>query len=289
MALKKSMSQKLRMDGRDYSRPGWYFVTLGADYHRHFFGMVERGEMRANALGQLVEECWRKIPQHYGHIVLGAWQVMPSHFHGLVEITEADGKGLGEVINVFKGAVTREWRRAVSRYSEKEPDRIWAPNYYDVICFNADELEIKEKYILSNPRRWALRAVPEGVIKKSRYKGNVALLKQAGPRLGLRVSRKVTEAGVAVLQNDLVAFDGIACSTFFSPGERACLETLQKSKAAVIWVLPMAMPKTISMGWTDAFLAERALWLSSFPDDMKDATRASCEQANAWVERFCQE
>ena len=37
MELKKSMSQKLRMDGRDYSRPGWYFVTLGADYHNHLF------------------------------------------------------------------------------------------------------------------------------------------------------------------------------------------------------------------------------------------------------------
>lgn len=32
--FKKSMSQKLRMAGRDYARPGWYFLTLGADYHR---------------------------------------------------------------------------------------------------------------------------------------------------------------------------------------------------------------------------------------------------------------
>ena len=36
--LKKSILQKLRMDGRDYSRPGWYFITLGADYHQTLFG-----------------------------------------------------------------------------------------------------------------------------------------------------------------------------------------------------------------------------------------------------------
>lgn len=45
---KKSLSEKLRMDGRDYSRPGWYFRT----------------------------------------IELGAWQLMPNHFHGLVHIVQ---------------------------------------------------------------------------------------------------------------------------------------------------------------------------------------------------------
>lgn len=107
MAFKKSMSQKLRMDGRDYSRPGWYFVTLG------------------------------------------------------------------EVINMFKGSVTREWRRAEgSRHGEKEP--VWAPNYYDVICFDAAELATRERYIRANPRRWALKGVPQGIIKKSRF-GSVYL------------------------------------------------------------------------------------------------------------------
>ena len=64
--------------------------------------------MRPNALGQLVERCWSEIPQHYGHIELGAWQVMPNHFHGLVRIIRSGGSGLGEVLNVFKGAVTRD-------------------------------------------------------------------------------------------------------------------------------------------------------------------------------------
>ena len=123
--LKKSMSQKLRMDGRDYAMPGWYFVTMGTDYHRHFFGEVDKaGRMQPNALGQLVDTCWAQIPSHYGHIALGAWQVMPNHFHGIVRITQPGGKGLGEVMNVFKGAVTRQWRRsggAISRYPTWKP------------------------------------------------------------------------------------------------------------------------------------------------------------------------
>jgi putative transposase len=93
MALKKSMSQKLRMAGCDYSRPGWYFVTLGADYHKNMFGEVCGTEMHPNTLGRLVESCWDEIPAHYGHIELGARQVMPTHFHGLARITRCGGEG----------------------------------------------------------------------------------------------------------------------------------------------------------------------------------------------------
>ncbi len=296
MELKKSMSQKLRMDGRDYSRPGWYFVTLGADYHEHLFGAVERCEMRANALGRLVERCWAEIPQHYGHIELGAWQLMPNHFHGLVRITRPGGKGLGEVMNVFKGAVTREWRRQktstspeVSRYSEKEREsaKVWAPNYYDVICFDAEELNVREGYICANPKRWALRDVPQGTLKRSRYRGNTALLTDTGPRRSLRVSRRATDAQITALQRELAAFDGLVFSTFFSPGERACLDALLAGSARTVWVLPMAMPHAIPVKWTDAFLDGRVLWLSAFPNELAEATRGSCEQANQWIQKFC--
>ncbi len=286
MEYKKSMSQKLRMDGRDYSRPGWYFVTMCADYHKMLFGRIEGVTMRPNVLGALVERCWAEIPAHYGHIELGAWQLMPNHFHGIVRICEEGGAGLGEVMNMFKGSVTREWRKlAVSRHGEKE--RVWAPNYWDVICFEPEQLEVREQYVRANPRRWALKRVPAGRVKRSLYRGNVALLKAPDVRRRLRVSRKASAAEVASLQAELAVFEGVVCSTFFSPGERACLKTLQSEAAKVVWVAPMALPKKISNAWTDAFLEERALWLSAFKE--KEATRASCMQANEWVETFCEQ
>jgi len=296
LELKKSMSQKLRMEGRDYSRPGWYFVTLGADYHRYFFGTVKEGKMRPNALGELVERFWSEIPQHYPHIRLGAWQLMPNHFHGIVRILRPGEAGLGEVLNLFKGSVTREARRAslvppaTSHHGEKEqkaPGKVWAPNYYDVICFDAEELAVRENYVRANPRRWALRDVPQGQVKQSRFKGNQELLNDSDPRRALRVSRHASETEIASLKNELATFDGLVCSTFFSPGERACLKTLLAASARIIWVQPMAMPEQIPVDWTEAFLENRALWLSAFPDDQPEATRESCQLANRWVEQFC--
>ena len=127
LELKKSMSQKLRMTGRDYSRIGWYFITLGADYHRYLFGVVEGCAMRPNELGWLVERCWAEIPQHYGHIELGAWQVMPNHFHGLVRIIRPGGKWVGRGVEyvqgfgyarVAKGGRLSLWRESTGLGSE---------------------------------------------------------------------------------------------------------------------------------------------------------------------------
>jgi len=285
MELKKSMSQKLRMDGRDYSRLGWYFVTLGADYHKMLFGKIEGVAMCPNALGELVDKCWAEIPAHYGHIELGAWQLMPNHFHGLVRIIRAGGAGLGQVLNMFKGSVTREWRQQneVSRNGGKE--HIWAPNYWDVICFEPEMLEIRERYVRANPRRWALKGVPCGRVKQSSYVGNVDLLAAAGERRVLRVSRKSSAADIVALQDELTSFEGVVCSTFFSPGERECLKTVLSGSASVVWLLPMAIPESIPAAWTDAFLEKRALWLSAFTEP--EASRASCKQANEWVRVFC--
>ena len=293
MELKKSISQKLRMDGRDYSRLGWYFVTMCADYHKMLFGQIDGVKMRPDALGRLVEQCWAAIPEHYDHIELGAWQLMPNHFHGLVRIVRSDGAGLGQVMNMFKGSVTREARKAglpaVSRYGGKERDepvQVWAPNYWDVICFEPEQLEVRERYIRANPSRWALKQVPQGRIKRSFYRGNVDLLKAPEMRRRLRVSRKTSDTEIEALQAEIVGFDGVVCSTFFSPGERACLKALQSGTAKIIWVAPMALPEKITTAWTDAFLGGRALWLSAFKEP--EATRDSCEQANKWAEQFCE-
>jgi REP element-mobilizing transposase RayT len=293
-----SVSQKLRMARKDYSREGWYFVTMGAEMHRPVFGTVglnEQGEaeMRCNALGQLVEHCWREIPAHYPQVRLGAFQVMPDHFHGLVQLARDNSKPLGEIMNIFKGAVTRQWRRTLpvaSRYSGKEHASIWQPNYYDVICFEEQELAIKEAYIKTNPQSLALKRIPRGTIKKSRCLGNQELLK-ASPKRALRISRQATEEEIGQAKRFFVeAWEGVIVSTFFSPGERAVLdELLAHKKCRIIWIIPMGMPEQIPVKWGRALLEQRALWLSAYPDELAEATRATCMECNAWAKRLAVE
>jgi REP element-mobilizing transposase RayT len=245
-----SVSQKLRMAKKDYSREGWYFVTLSVERRRPLFGAINldsqgKADMRCNALGQLVERCWCEIPGHYPEVQLGAFQVMPDHFHGLVWLDRGNNKPLGEIMNMFKGAVTRLWRRAMpvdSRYSGRELACIWQ-------------------------------------------------LLKASPKRALRMSRKAMEKEIEETKHLLgEAWEGIVVSTFFSLGERAVLDTLfAQPKSRIIWIMPMGMPEHTPVKWGKAMLEGRALWLSAYPDEQQEATRASCMECNAWAERLALE
>lgn len=287
--FKKSVSQKLRMAGKDYSREGWYFVTLSANYHHHIFGKVvschgrSEPEMAGNELGKLAEQCWKEIPAHFKHVKLGAWQLMPNHFHGVIGLTEANTDSLGTIINMYKGSVTRIWRSMdVSRHGES----VWQPNYWDVICFDQEELSTKEAYIRENPIRWLLKSIPRGVIKKSQYRGNIELLK-ARPMRALRVSRRATEEEIEKIQADVLTSDAVIVSTFFSPGERTLLaHLLERESTRIIWIMPMGMTQQIPRKWSTAMIAGRALWVSAFPPEMTEATRESCTGCNAWAQKL---
>jgi putative transposase len=43
--------------------------------------------MRLNQLGELVQNEWQRTPQIRREIELGAFVVMPNHFHGIVVIS----------------------------------------------------------------------------------------------------------------------------------------------------------------------------------------------------------
>jgi len=75
-----------RLAGRDYTRPGSYFVTLCTVRRQCLFGEITAGQMRLNEWGTVAEECWRAIPEHFGSTALGAFVVMPNHLHGILRI-----------------------------------------------------------------------------------------------------------------------------------------------------------------------------------------------------------
>ena len=81
----------MRLRGYDYSHPGTYFVTACAQHRKCLFGTIIDGKMRLNEIGQIVVECWNRIPQHFPAVELSESVIMPNHFHGIISwgITEA--------------------------------------------------------------------------------------------------------------------------------------------------------------------------------------------------------
>jgi REP element-mobilizing transposase RayT len=46
---------------------------------------IENGEMILNNAGNIAQQCWLDIPQHFPNVELHEYVVMPNHIHGIVE------------------------------------------------------------------------------------------------------------------------------------------------------------------------------------------------------------
>jgi REP element-mobilizing transposase RayT len=84
--------KSIRLPGYDYSNPGYYFITICIhDRWTDFFGDVVDGEMIENHYATIVRGCWLDLPDHYPHIALDAFVIMPNHIHGILRIRPISG------------------------------------------------------------------------------------------------------------------------------------------------------------------------------------------------------
>jgi putative transposase len=82
----------VRMRNWDYRWNAPYFVTICTQNRLCYFGDVVNGKMQLSEIGEIVEQEWLKTfemrPDMNLH--MGAWQIMPNHFHAIIVIGEND-------------------------------------------------------------------------------------------------------------------------------------------------------------------------------------------------------
>jgi REP element-mobilizing transposase RayT len=150
----------IRLPEFDYSRVGSYFVTICAHERRCIFGEVAGGEMRLNDFGQIVREEWEKTSVLRANVELGAFVVMPNHFHAIVHIVEESpvvgimedvgGRGtarcaptderensekFGKPVSGSIPTIVRSYKSAVTKRINELRNTpgfpVWQRNYYD--------------------------------------------------------------------------------------------------------------------------------------------------------------
>lgn len=85
--------RSIRLAGFDYTLPGAYFITVVSQQRECLFGEIWDDEMSVNDLGQAVQEEWQKTNLLRPEVGLGAFVVMPNHFHAIVHLLDDDGRG----------------------------------------------------------------------------------------------------------------------------------------------------------------------------------------------------
>ena len=168
----KQDRKSTRLKGFDYTSPSAYFVTIVTKDRQCLFGDVVDGEMHLNIIGQLARIVWEKIPEHFTHITIDEFAIMPNHVHGIMIINETVGVrqervdkqrgsffaspvqacgvvpgSLGAAIGYFKSGVTRR----INALRRTPSATAWQRSYYDRIIRNEDELTHTRQYIMNNP------------------------------------------------------------------------------------------------------------------------------------------
>ena len=162
--------RSIRLPGYDYADAGAYFITICTHGRACLFGQVVDGEMRLNALGEIVREEWEKSATIRAEIEIGEYVIMPNHFHAIVMIGRGvrpdaptenrpdtptfpigpKPKSIGALIAGFKSAATTRINQ--TRQTPGAP--VWQRNYYEHMIRDEQSYQNIAAYILNNPRQW---------------------------------------------------------------------------------------------------------------------------------------
>jgi REP element-mobilizing transposase RayT len=181
----------IRLKGWDYRTPGWYFLTIVTESRRHFFGEIGQDIMGLSEIGCMAYRNWAAIPEHFKHVKLDAFIVMPNHLHGLIGIMDwpvgenkhsvgarhgVTSQDIPDIVGTRHGVSLQEegrikfgnpkagsistivnhYKGSVTREARKGDnyDFAWHPRFHDHIVRNARTFNRIRDYIINNPLKW---------------------------------------------------------------------------------------------------------------------------------------
>jgi len=104
------------MQGQNYAQPGTYYVTILTHERECLLGDIVDGEMRLSEIGKIAQECWMDIPNHFPHVSLDEFRVMPNHLHGILVLNMGRTRheqGKGVLLNAPRSILSNEQGKGV--------------------------------------------------------------------------------------------------------------------------------------------------------------------------------
>ena len=162
----KHHRRSIRKPDYDYSAAGLYFITICVQRRLCLFGHVHEGSMHLNDAGRMVEEYWLNLPWRFPNIRVDAFQLMPNHLHGIIEILEPNnfsreidptGKNivLGAIVGAFKSEATNAYIAGVKENNWSPFDKkLFQRDYWEHIIRNKEAYDRICWYIANNPANW---------------------------------------------------------------------------------------------------------------------------------------
>lgn len=157
----------LRLSKYNYSKPGYYFVTICSHHRICALGKISCRKIFLSNLGKIVKQNWQLIPKKFNWVEIDEFTVMPNHLHGILIIRNVGAifkspnltgeinfaptinkPTLSDIIKWFKSITTITIKRQYNYYLH------WQRSYYDHIIRNEISLHKIREYIRYNHLKW---------------------------------------------------------------------------------------------------------------------------------------
>lgn len=157
--------RSIRLKNYDYSREGYYFVTICPQDRKCLFGDIVNGEMKINEMGKILNQAIQQTPIIRDNVKIDVFQIMPNHVHIILIITycgrgvmhyaptaqlKSPSQTLGSIIRGIKSITSKQIR--IMMNNREFP--VWQRNFYERIIHSEKELNQIRFYIQMNPSRW---------------------------------------------------------------------------------------------------------------------------------------
>jgi putative transposase len=185
----KHHRRSIRLKGYDYSREGFYFLTLCVQNRKYLFEIPPNDnvasccrrpkcrpkvyQIEINEAGKMIEKWYFELEKKFPGIKCHEMVVMPNHFHCIIEIKKGGGGGsaswadtqvrpngegrpnVSTVMQWFKTMTTNEYIRGVKILGwERFEGKLWQRDYFEHIIRNKRSFDIISNYIRTNPIKW---------------------------------------------------------------------------------------------------------------------------------------
>ena len=119
-----------RLKEWDYSKSGYYFVTICIKNRECLFGSVCDGTIILSDMGKIADKCWQEIPEHFPFVQPDEYIIMPNHVHGIIVIDKRDVVDTQNIASETENETQNVETQNFASLQKRQRHRQWNPNKF---------------------------------------------------------------------------------------------------------------------------------------------------------------
>lgn len=285
-----------RASFKDYTRPGFYMITVTARSGISPFcdvsGSAEQPRIEYSPLGEIILRKIETIPEYTPQLKIVTSVVMPDHFHLLLQVCAPLSRHLGRIIGSFMGGCTSMARKSGLIGSAES---LFKEKFHDRVVSKIGQIDTLRKYIADNPRRFLIKRMHPDIFRKYLHiklgereyaaYGNIFLLKY-DDILAIRIHRKWSASEFESYERECfrrIDSGAVVIGPFVHHAEKNIRDRAKKMGKGVIVIREKGFEERFKpQGEEFELCAEgRLLLLAPWPDNTLRSSRAGSREFHA--------